>query len=118
MLNIPLNHKTIFLFDHANCFSNNCGQTFEFDVPNKSKASNQNQAQNIQKLNPLNKTLWSCIVESAFEFSRIVYDIFPENKLIRLIVSKLDQSLNNWNENEQGLDHVNFFNVFIIYTDR
>ena len=109
MLNIPLNHKTVFLFDHANYFSANSGQTCEFDMPTKAKPSPQ--PPNSQKLNPLNKTLWTSIVESAFEFIRIVYDIFPENKLIRLIVSKRDKlefALNNWNDTDQGLDHVNY----------
>ena len=95
-----------------NYFSNSCGQTFEFDVPTKSKPTTNPQLANIQKFNPLNKSLWSSIVESAFEFIRIVYDIFPENKLIRIIVSKRDKlefALNNWNDNDQGLDHVKFF---------
>jgi hypothetical protein len=109
MLNIPLNHKTVFLFDHANFFSNNSGQTREFDMLTKTKPNSNPQMSNMQKLNPLNTTLWTSVLESAFEFIRIVYDIFPENKLIRLIVSKRDKlefSLNSWNETDQGLDHV------------
>ena len=122
MLNIPLNHKTIFLFDHANYFSNSCGQTCEFDVANKSKAATNPQLASFQKFNPLNKSLWTSIVESAFEFIRIVYDIFPENKLIRIIVSKrdkVDYALNSWTDTEQGLDHVKcdlsvFLNILLI----
>ena len=125
MLNIPINHKTIFLFDHANYFSNSSGQTREFDMPMKTKPNANPQIANIQKLNPLNTTLWTSVLESAFEFIRIVYDIFPENKLIRLIVSKrdkLESSLNTWLETDQGLDHVSclikkiFFSYFIFIT--
>ena len=122
MLNIPLNHKTVFLFDHANYFAASCGQTTEFDMPTKAKPTTSSQHTNLQKLNPLNKSLWTSIVESAFEFVRIVYDIFPENKLIRLVVSKRDKlefPLNQWNETDQGLDHVTYFlNFFKIETSQ
>lgn len=102
MFNIPINHKTVFLFDHSNYFSTNCGQTFEFDT-NKPKSSSHQQS---HKLEPLNKSLWTCCIEAAFEYSRIVYDLFPENKLIRMVVTKLDIPLNTWNESEQSLEHI------------
>ncbi|CAF0765077.1 unnamed protein product [Brachionus calyciflorus] len=105
MVNTPLNHKTIILFDHSNFFSNNCGQTYEFDVTSKSKPSSHSQNQS-HKLSPLNKSLWTCAVEAALEFSRIVYDLFPENKLIRMITTKHDNAINSWHESEQGLEHL------------
>lgn len=104
-MNIPINHKTIFLFDHSNYFATYSNTTVEFDVANKNKSSSSN----VQKLEPLNKTLWTSSVESAIEFSRIVYDLFPENKLIRIAISKSDYAFpNNWNNGEQGLDSVHF----------
>ena len=66
------------------------------------------------KLNPLVKSLWTCNVESIIEFSRIVYDLFPLDKLIRLMVTKVDMPLNSWSENEQGLEHVVFRPFFKI----
>jgi hypothetical protein len=110
MYNIPINHKTIFLFDHCNYFSNICGQTYEYDAPPKAKTVPSAQHLNT-KLNPLNKTLWTVNIESALEYSRIVYDLFPEDKLIRMMISKSENTLNSWNDQEQGLDHV--FNVFL-----
>ena len=107
-MNLSLNHKTIFLFDHSNFFASYCGQTFEYDVANKTK---QTPAAQQKKLEPLKKTLWTCCIEAVFEYARIVYDLFPENKLIRLLISKFDCPLNSWNENEQGLDHVN--NIYL-----
>jgi len=107
MFNIPLNHKTVFLFDHCNFFANNCGQTFEFDAINKSKHTQQAH-QNLNKFKPLSKSLWSCNIEATLEYARIVYDLFPENKLIRLVVTKLETPLNSWTESEQGLDHVKY----------
>ncbi|RNA00228.1 Asunder -like protein [Brachionus plicatilis] len=102
MVNTSINHKTIFLFDHSGYFATNCGQTFEFDISSKSKSSNQ--AQNQNKINPLNKSLWTCTIEAALEFARIVYDLFPEDKLIRLMTTKHENTLNTWNESEQGLE--------------
>jgi hypothetical protein len=104
-MNIPMNHKTIFLLDHCNYFSSYCGETFEFDIINKPKLTAQNQT-NLNKFPPLQKTIWSCLVESIIEYSRIVYDLFPDNKLLRLLVTKMDNSLNSWDPNEQGLDHL------------
>ena len=107
MLNIPINHKTIFLFDHSNYFANNSNSLTEFDVASKKPAaSHQSQGTNSQKFEPLNKSLWTCCIEAAFEYARIVYDLFPDSKLIRMVVTKVDCALNNWNLAEQGLDNV------------
>lgn len=111
-MSAQLSHKTIFLFDNSSYFSTNCGQTYEFDVSIRSKQSNQQQNPS-SKLNPLNKSLWTCNIESALEFARIVYDLFPENKLIQMITSKHDAMLNSWNESEQGLEHVCKF-IFVV----
>lgn len=102
-MNIPINHKTIFLFDHSNYFSSSANVRVDFDVANKSKPQ---ASQNVQKLEPLNKTLWSSSIEAAIEYSRIVYDLFPDSKLIRMVVTKFDSALNTWNLTDQGLDNV------------
>ena len=104
VINIPLNHKTIFLFDHSVYFAAPCGQTIEYDAATNLKAGNQ--AVNFQKFDPIMKTLWTCNVEAALEYSRVIYDIFPEHKLIRLVVSKVDTALNGWVDAEQGQEHV------------
>jgi hypothetical protein len=110
MLDIPINHKTIILFDHINFLSNNCGQQIELDnLANKQgkQSAAAPAISNQSQINPINKTLWTSCIESALEFSRIVYDLFPENeKLIRLMVTKFDQTLNGWNDNEQNLEHL------------
>jgi hypothetical protein len=108
MLNIPINHKTVFLFDQSSYFANNCGQTFEFDANKpKSSSSHHQQQQSInQRLEPLNKSLWTCCIEAAFEYCRIVYDLFPESKLIRFVATRFEIPLNSWNETEQGLEYV------------
>jgi hypothetical protein len=53
MLNIPLNHKTIFLFDHTSHFNIPCGHTYDFDVINKAKPNSN--ATTISQIKPLGK---------------------------------------------------------------
>lgn len=122
MLDIPLNHKTIFVLDHSSHFASSSEQPIEFDAPVKPKATTSAAQQQAAvptplKFNPLVKSLWTCNVEAILEYSRIVYDLFaPNEKLIRLMVTKVDMPLNSWNENEQTLEHVeyNFLALYII----
>ena len=58
MLNIPLNHKTIFFFDFSTHFSIPCGHTYDFDVINKIKSQTNSSQQAMQQLKPINKTIW------------------------------------------------------------
>lgn len=102
-MNIPINHKTIFLFDHSNYFSSSSNCKVDFDVAYKNKSASNTH---MQKLEPLNKSLWTSSLEAAFEYSRIVYDLFPESKLIRTVVTKFDCALNGWNIADQGLENL------------
>jgi hypothetical protein len=111
MIDVPLNHKTILLFDHVNYFANFCGQVIEFDSLGGKQSSKPNNAGNnssaslATNLTRINKTMWTCCIESALELSRIVFDLFPDGeKLIRLMVSRHDNAINSWNENEQNLE--------------
>ena len=106
MLTIPISHKTIFLFDHSNYFSESCAQAFDFDVSTKQKASAAGP-QGSLKIEPVSKSLWTCSVEASLEYARIVYDLFPDmTKLIRMVVTKVELPLNGWVEAEQSFDHV------------
>lgn len=114
-MHIPLNHKTIILFDHSTNFATACGHTFDFDAASKGKSQATASSQAIQQLEPLDKSLWTCLVESAIEFSRIVYDIFPENKLISFMTTKYySNPLNGWNDIEQNIDHVSLKKIILI----
>jgi hypothetical protein len=104
-INIPINHKTLFVFDHSIHFLNPSGEAFEFDVLNKAKAT-----QTANTLDPLRKTIWTCITETVVEFCRNVFDIFPDDKLISMMISKPDLNrLNNFWNSDNGLDYVSFF---------
>ena len=109
MIEIPLNHKTIFMFDNVSYFAQSCGQVIEFDnvsnKQNKAIGSSQTPSAANPSTTHINKSMWTCNIESALEFSRIVYDLFPENeKLIRFIITRHEHTLNSWNEAEQTLE--------------
>lgn len=53
------------------------------------------------------KTLWTCSVEAAMEYCRIVWDLFPRRKLIRFVVSdSAAHIVNTWKVATQNMQHV------------
>lgn len=69
MLNIPINHKTIFLFDHSVHFNVKCGHTFDFDVINKIKPQTNTSNQPVMaQLKPLGKCFCNsfCVLKKFF----------------------------------------------------
>ncbi|XP_071448707.1 integrator complex subunit 13 [Hetaerina americana] len=58
-------------------------------------------------LAPISKSLWTCCVEAAVEYCRIVWDIFPQGKLIRFVVNdSAVQILNSWSSQQQNLPYL------------
>jgi hypothetical protein len=100
-INVPLNHKTLVVLDHSIHFLNLCSETIDYDAISKTKT------QTPHTLEPLRKTIWTCILESVIEFCRNVFDIFPDDKLVSMMISKPDMiRLHNvWNS-DNGLDYV------------
>ena len=74
-----MTHKTVFVLDHSPDFLMSCNQSTEYDIIAKGKTPG------IIPAAPIYKTLWTCSVESMMEYIRIVYDIFPANKLVSII---------------------------------
>ena len=72
----PVSHKTIFVLDHSHYFSKPCGEKMNYDVISRSKSPGVIPAAHI------NKPLWTCSVECLFEYMRVVFDIYPVNKLV------------------------------------
>lgn len=107
MFEIPSNHKTVFLFDYTWNFGKSSSEQIDFDI---SKGKAQPSDRSYQSSLFISKSLWTAAVESFFEYSRIVYDIFPENKLISAIVSRpeFDNLRNKWCKSDQSYDYVNF----------
>ncbi|XP_062928375.1 integrator complex subunit 13 isoform X1 [Mobula hypostoma] len=79
-------HKTVFVVDHCPYMAESCRQTVEFDMFTK------NRAPGIIPLAPIAKSLWTCAVESAMEYCRIMYDIFPTRKLPATLSSMMSAS--------------------------
>lgn len=97
----PISHKTIFVLDHGPNFLGPCHQNMEFDIFTKTRQPG------IIPLAPLSKSLWTCSVEAAIEYCRIVWDIFPTEKLIRFVVSDSSAfTLNSWSQDQQNLNHL------------
>ncbi|XP_072932078.1 integrator complex subunit 13 isoform X1 [Epargyreus clarus] len=94
---LPTNHKTIFVLDHTPYFGISSDNPIDFDV-------SKNRGPGYVPLAPVCKSLWTCSVEAAVEYCRIVWDLFPEGKLVRFVVSdSLAHVLNTWAPAEQNL---------------
>ena len=73
----PHTHKTIILLDHGVTMLESSQQSTDFDVLQKGRAPG------LIPLAPITKTMWTCNVEAALEYGRIIWDIYPEDKLVR-----------------------------------
>lgn len=92
-----VSHKTVFVVDHCPYMSESSRQQVECDVLTKSRA------QGVIPLAPVSKSLWTCAVECSMEYCRILYDIYPTNKLVNYIVSDSEfHILNSWRQEEQS----------------
>lgn len=94
------NHKTIFVIDHTPYFGISCEDLMEFDF-------SKTRGLSVIPLAPISKSLWTCSIEAAVEYCRIVWDLFPEGKLIRFIASdSTAHHFNSWKKSEQNISHI------------
>ncbi|KAK2858945.1 hypothetical protein Q5P01_003565 [Channa striata] len=92
-----VSHKTVFVVDHCPYMAESSRQQVECDVLTKSRA------QGVIPLAPVSKSLWTCAVECSMEYCRILYDIYPKDKLVNYIVSDSEfHILNSWRQEEQS----------------
>ncbi|KAG8228667.1 hypothetical protein J437_LFUL008904 [Ladona fulva] len=82
----PSNHKTVFVLDHSPYFGISCECQLEFDF-------SKSRGPGFIPLAPISKSLWTCSVEAAVEYCRIVWDIFPQGKLVRVHLLKVRLSI-------------------------
>uniref|UniRef100_H3DMA8 Integrator complex subunit 13 n=1 Tax=Tetraodon nigroviridis TaxID=99883 RepID=H3DMA8_TETNG len=93
-----VSHKTVFVVDHCPYMAESSRQQVECDVVTKSRA------QGLIPLAPVSKSLWTCAVECSMEYCRILYDIYPRDKLINYIVSDSEfHILNSWRREDQSM---------------
>ncbi|KAJ2946172.1 hypothetical protein O0L34_g5106 [Tuta absoluta] len=96
----PVNHKTIFVLDHTPYFGISSDNPIDFDV-------SKSRGPGYVPLPPVCKSLWTCSVEAAVEYCRIVWDLFPEGKLVRFVISDSSAHLlNTWAATQQNLTHI------------
>ncbi|XP_037074560.1 integrator complex subunit 13-like [Pollicipes pollicipes] len=94
----PLSHKTVFILDKSPAMEGPCGHQFEMDSLNKGRAGG------LIPLAPITKSTWTCAVEAAVEYCRIVWDVYPAGRLIRLIVNAAQATpVNSWLAQDQHL---------------
>ncbi|XP_064471244.1 integrator complex subunit 13-like [Ornithodoros turicata] len=100
-MTFPASHKTVFVLDHSPYFLTSCQQHIEFDIFTKTRQPG------IIPLAPISKSLWTCSVEAAIEYCRVVWDIFPANKLVRFVVSDTaPRFLNSWSQEDQNMTNL------------
>lgn len=71
----PANHKTLFVLDHTPYFGISCENPIEFEFL-------KSRTPGFIPMNPISKSLWTSSVESAIEYCRIVWDLFPQGKMV------------------------------------
>lgn len=88
----PLSHKTVLVLDRGGDLAVSCQQPIDVDQITKTRT--------LIPLAPISKSLWTCAVESAVEYCRIVWDIYPCGRLVRFVMGDGDDSrfLNLWQE--------------------
>uniref|UniRef100_A0A3Q1IQT4 Integrator complex subunit 13 n=1 Tax=Anabas testudineus TaxID=64144 RepID=A0A3Q1IQT4_ANATE len=104
-----VSHKTVFVVDHCPYMAESSRQQVECDVLTKTRA------QGVIPLAPVSKSLWTCAVECSMEYCRILYDIYPVDKLLShifcpLFISQVNyivsdsefHMLNSWRREEQS----------------
>lgn len=94
----PVTHKTVFILDHSSDFQKSCNQSVEYDILAKGKTPGMIPAA------PIYKSLWTCSVESMMEYIRIIYDIFPSDKLVSVVTGS--RCLNSWAEKDQNMQQI------------
>lgn len=97
-MSFPSSHKTVIVLDRSPHFGQSSKQAVEYDILSKCRSPGLIPAA------PIYKSLWTSCVESVIEYMRIVYDIFPTQKLIRVVTGI--HSLNTWNPKEQGIQQL------------
>lgn len=75
----PVTYKTVIVLDRSPYFQESSQQPVEFDMLVKTKVAG------VIPLAPITKSLWTCNVEAVLEYVRVVYDLFPSNKLVCFI---------------------------------
>lgn len=78
----PANHKTVFVLDHTPYFGIPSESQIDFDF-----LKIRGGIGSTLPLPSISKSLWTTSIETSMEYCRIVWDLFPTEKLVRIRVS-------------------------------
>lgn len=96
----PPMKRTVIVLDHSPRFFTLSKQHIDFD--SSGKKSKGKSSGTTGGPSSVFKSFWTCNIEAAVEYCRIVYDIFPTDYLIKVIVSDSDTHvLNSWSQEQQ-----------------
>ncbi|ODM99401.1 Protein asunder [Orchesella cincta] len=107
---MALHTKTVILMDHSQHLKEASGIQIEIDIgmmggsrlrggrkPEEEgfgRGHNWNYIPNF--FPPVMKTLWTCAVENVIEYARIVYDVFADERLLRILLCQSTQGQTLW----------------------
>lgn len=101
---IPPVKRTVIVLDHSPKFLGLSKQHIDFDSGSKKSKSKSSGSGGTS---PVYKTSWTCSIEAAVEYSRIVYDIFPKEHLVKVVVSDENAHvLNSWSHEQQCIPQI------------
>ncbi|XP_037960783.1 protein asunder [Teleopsis dalmanni] len=107
MVDVGVNNKTIFVLDHTQYFSISSGDLVSLEPVRTKPLTGVNEVDTDNILPSFSKSLWTCSVEAAVEYCRIVYDLFPNGKFVRFFVSDtVAHIVNTWSTSTQNTNHV------------
>ena len=75
----PTNHKLVLMLDKRTRMLKSSECAVDIEAASKQRS---NVGPSIIPMAPLYKTLWTCNVEASVEFCRVVFDLFPNKKLV------------------------------------
>lgn len=75
--------RTVIVLDHSSKFLGLSKQHIDFDGGGK---KSKGKSSGSSGSSPVFKSCWTCSIEAAVEYCRIVYDIFPSEYLVRVYV--------------------------------
>lgn len=95
----PANHKTTIVVDHTPYFGLASSSHIKMDFTKRPAGA--------PVPSPVYKSMWTCSIEAVLEYCRIVWDLFPDGKLIRVITSDLQSRyMNSWLPGNQNINHL------------
>lgn len=113
-----INYKTLFILDHCGTFNEPSGVFIELETSKPPPA--QNSSSRLPNyfplfIPPIIKSLWTITVENVLEYSRIVWDVYSDERRLRFMIYNPDDTLplNRWDEC-QNLTQVSLIKVLAL----